>query len=130
KTDFDQLPPRSGPYWGKYVYHDNNRDGIQRKLALTRATQDAFLRWHPAVVHDLHESVPLLAMWTGTGPYNANVDPITAVEIQAIALHDVTMLTAFGMPGVWTWGYGEGWSQYYADSVATNHNAIGRGFET
>jgi hypothetical protein len=41
KTDFDRLPPRSPPYWGKYIFHDNNRDGIQRRLALTRATQDA-----------------------------------------------------------------------------------------
>ncbi len=130
KTDFDRLPPLSPPYWGRYVRHDNNRDGVQRKLALTRATQDAFLAWHPAVVHDLHESIPLLTVWTGTGPYNANVDPITAVEIQAFALNEVTALTAFGMPGVWTWGFTEGWSQFYADSVATNHNAIGRGYET
>ncbi|MGA7992498.1 MAG: M14 family zinc carboxypeptidase [Thermoanaerobaculia bacterium] len=130
RTDFDALPPHSPPYWGAYVFHDNNRDGIQRKLALTRATQDAFLVWHPAVVHDLHESIPLLTIWTGTGPYNANVDPITAVEIQAFAMNEVTALTAFGMPGVWTWGFTEGWSQFYADSVATNHNAIGRGYET
>lgn len=130
KTEFDELPPRSSPYWGHYVYHDNNRDGIQRKLALTRATQDAFLKWHPVVVHDLHESIPLLTIWTGTGPYNANVDPITVVEIQAFAFHEVTKLTAFGMPGVWSWGFTEGWSQFYADSVATNHNAIGRGYET
>jgi hypothetical protein len=39
-------------------------------------------------------------------------------------------MTAFGMPGVWTWASTEGWSQFYADSVATNHNAIGRGYET
>ena len=130
RTDFDNLPPRSAPYWGRYVFHDNNRDGIQRKLALTRATQDTFLAWHPAVVHDLHESIPLLTIWTGTGPYNANVDPITAVEIQAFAMNEVAALTAFGMPGVWTWGFTEGWSQFYADSVATNHNALGRGYET
>jgi hypothetical protein len=130
KTDFDELGPRTPPYWGHYVFHDNNRDGIQRKLALTRATQDAFLKWHPVVVHDLHESIPLLTIWTGTGPYNANVDPITAVEIQAFAFHEVTALTAFGMPGVWSWGFTDGWSQVYADSVATNHNAIGRGYET
>ncbi len=130
KTDFDELGPRTPPYWGPYVFHDNNRDGIQRKLALTRATQDAFLKWHPVVVHDLHESIPLLTIWTGTGPYNANVDPITAVEIQAFAFNEVTALTAFGMPGVWSWGFTDGWSQVYADSVATNHNAIGRGYET
>ncbi len=130
KTDFDRLPPRSPPYWGKYVFHDNNRDGIQRKLALTRATQDAFLEWHPVVVHDLHESIPLLCIWTGTGPYNVNLDPITTTEWHAIAFHEVATLTSLGMPGVWTWGFGEGWAHIYAESVATNHNAIGRGYET
>jgi len=130
KTDYENLPPISPPYWGRYVRHDNNRDGVQRKLALTRATQDAFLRWHPVVVHDLHESIPLLSIWTGTGPYNANVDPITTTEWHAIAFHEVTTLTAFGMPGVWTYGFGEGFAHLYADSVAINHNAIGRGYET
>jgi hypothetical protein len=130
KTDFDNLPPRSAPYWGKYVFHDNNRDGIQRKLALTRATQDAFLKWHPVVVHDLHESIPLLSIWTGTGPYDVNLDPIATTEWHAMAFHEVTTLTSFGMPGVWTYGFGEGWAHIYADSVAINHNAIGRGYET
>ena len=130
KTDYDRLPPISPPYWGKYVRHDNNRDGVQRKLALTRATQDAFLRWHPVVVHDLHESIPLLSIWTGTGPYNVNLDPITTTEWHAIAFQEVTTLTGFGMPGVWTYGFGEGWAHIYADSVAINHNAIGRGYET
>jgi len=130
KTDYDNLPPISPPYWGKYVLHDNNRDGVQRKLALTRATQDAYLRWHPAVVHDLHESVPLLSIWTGTGPYNVNLDPIILSEWHAIAFHEVTTLTSLGLPGVWTYGFGEGWAHIYADSVAINHNAIGRGYET
>ena len=130
KTDFEHLPPSSPPYWGKYVFHDNNRDGIQRKLALTRAMQDAFLKWHPVVVHDLHESIPLLSIWTGTGPYNVNLDPITTTEWHTIAFHEVATLTSLGMPGVWTWGFGEGWAHIYADSVATNHNAIGRGYET
>ena len=130
KTDYDQLPPKSPPYWGKYVLHDNNRDGVQRKLALTRATQDAYLRWHPAVVHDLHESIPLLSIWTGTGPYNVNLDPIILTEWHAMAFHEVTTLTSFGMPGVWTYGFGEGWAHIYADSVAINHNGIGRGYET
>ena len=130
KTDYENLPPKSPPYWGKYVFHDNNRDGIQRKLALTRATQDAFLRWHPVVVHDLHESIPLLSIWTGTGPYNVHLDPSLTSEWHAIAFHEVSALTAMGLPGVWTWGFGEGWGHFYADSVAVNHNAIGRGYET
>jgi len=130
KTDFETLPPLSPPYWGKYVRHDNNRDAVQRKLALTRATQDAFLKWHPLVVHDLHESVPLLSIWTGTGPYNVNLDPSVFSEWHTIAFQEVATLTALGMPGVWTYGFGEGWAHLYQDSVATNHNAIGRGYET
>ena len=130
KTDWENLPPLSPPYWGKYVRHDNNRDGVQRKLALTRATQDAFLRWLPLVVHDLHESVPLLSIWTGTGPYNENLDPSVFSEWHSIAFQEVATLTALGLPGVWTYGFGEGWAHLYQDSVATNHNAIGRGYET
>ncbi len=130
KTDWDRLPRRSPPYWGKYVFHDNNRDGVQRKLALTRATQDAFLEWLPIVVHDLHESLPLLSIWTGTGPYNVNLEPSVFSEWHTIAFHEVATLTGFGLPGVWTYGFGEGWAHLYADSVATNHNAIGRGYET
>jgi hypothetical protein len=130
KTDYENLPPISAPYWGKYVLHDNNRDAVQRRLALTRATQDAFFKWHPIVVHDLHESIPLLCVWTGTGPYNVNIDPITTTEWHELAFHEVTTLTSFGMPGVWTWGFGEGWAHLYADSVAINHNAIGKGYET
>ena len=35
-----------------------------------------------------------------------------------------------GMPGVSTWNFGEAFSHLYLDSVAMNHNSIGRGYET
>ncbi|HET7293477.1 MAG TPA: M14 family zinc carboxypeptidase [Vicinamibacteria bacterium] len=130
RTDWENLPPLSPPYWGKYVRHDNNRDGIQRKLALTRATQDAYLKWLPLVMHDLHESVPLLSIWTGTGPYNTNLDPSIYSEWHTIAFQEVATLTAMGLPGVWTYGFGEGFAQVYQDSPAINHNGLSRGYET
>jgi hypothetical protein len=130
KTDYDRLPAYSPPYWGKYVFHDNNRDTHQRMLALTQAVEDLFLRWHPQVMHDLHESIPLLLVWTGTGPYNIQMDPILIGEIHQMAFQEVRVLSALGMPGVWTWAFGEGWAHVYLDSIATNHNAIGRGYET
>jgi hypothetical protein len=34
------------------------------------------------------------------------------------------------MPGVWTWGFGEQWGLHFLDSVASNHNSLGRGYET
>ncbi len=130
KTDYERLPEYSPPYWGTYVFHDNNRDTHQRMLALTRAAEGLFLRWHPQVMHDLHESIPFLLVWTGTGPYNIQMDPILVGEIHQMAFQEVRVLSAFGMPGVWTWAFGEGWAHVYLDSIATNHNAIGRGYET
>jgi hypothetical protein len=127
---FDDGFPRTTPYWGKYVVHDNNRDGIQISQALTKAIYRAYYDWHPLVMHDLHESVPLLYVSTGTGPYNPHNDPIIVSEWQLLANHDVAALTALGLPGVWTWGFFDGWWPGYAMWVANNHNSIGRFYET
>ncbi|MGH7505756.1 MAG: M14 family zinc carboxypeptidase, partial [Longimicrobiales bacterium] len=54
-TTWDEPFPRSSPYWGRYVYHDNNRDGLQISQALTKAMFDGYYRWHPTIMHDLHE---------------------------------------------------------------------------
>ena len=43
-------------YWGKYVAHDNNRDGMGQYLALTKNVTKAFIEWKPTVMHDLHEA--------------------------------------------------------------------------
>jgi hypothetical protein len=130
KTDYDHLPPLQPPYWGNYVFHDNNRDTHQAALETTRAVRRAFFEYHPVVVHDLHESIALLLTWNGTGPYNPHLDPIVIAELFDMAFTEVRALTGMGMPGVWTWAFGEGFGHHYLESVATNHNAIGRGYET
>jgi hypothetical protein len=68
--------------------------------------------------------------WNGTGPYNPNIDPITFTEFLALSFHEVETMTGLGMPGVSTWNFGEGYGHMFMDSVAMNHNAIGRGYET
>lgn len=130
KTDWETLPPLSPPYWGYYVFHDNNRDTHQKALQLTRAVHRMFYEYHPTVVHDLHESIPLLQTWNGTGPWNTNLDPILLGEFFEMSFHEISTMSSFGMPGVWTWGFGEGWGHHYLDSVAVNHNSMGRGYET
>jgi len=130
KTDFDNLPPDSPPYWGHYVFHDNNRDSHQEALELSRAVSRMFFEYHPTVVHDLHESIPLLQTWNGTGPFNTNLDPILINEWFAMSLAEIGALTSAGMPGVWTWGFSDGWEHVFLDSIAVNHNSIGRGYET
>jgi hypothetical protein len=122
--------PRSSPFWGDYAFHDNNRDGLQLALALTRAIYRVYYDWHPLVMHDLHESIPLLYVSTGTGPYNERTDPIAIAEWQLLANNDIAALEAQGLPGVWTWGFYDGWWPGYALWIANNHNAIGRFYET
>jgi hypothetical protein len=130
KTDRNSLPRQSPPYWSKYAMVDINRDAHQLVHESTRAVSRMFFDWHPTVVHDLHESVALLMSWNGTGPYNPNIDPITFTEFQTLSFHEVQTLTSFGMPGVSTWNFGEAFAHLYLDSVAMNHNSIGRGYET
>ena len=43
-------------YWGKYVQHDNNRDGKGQFLELTKAVTRMQLAWKPTIMHDLHEA--------------------------------------------------------------------------
>ena len=130
RPEFDDGFPRSTPYWGRYVVHDNNRDGIQMSQQLTRAIYQIYYDWHPLIMHDLHESVPLLYISTGTGPYNVTNDPIAISEWQLLANNEITALSAAGLPGVWTWGFFDGWWPGYAVWVANNHNSIGRFYET
>lgn len=126
-------PKRPAPslvYWGKYVAHDNNRDGMALALALSRNITSTFLKYHPQVVHDLHESVPFLYTSTGMGPYNAWLDPIEINEWQKMAWHEVEEMTKRGVPGIWTWGFYDGWGANYMMEVAHGHNSIGRFYET
>jgi hypothetical protein len=130
KTDYASLPRQSPPYWSKYAYVDINRDAHQQVHATTRAVYRMFFEWHPQVIHDLHESVALLITWNGTGPINPHVDPLAYDERMELSFHEVQTLTAFGMPGVWTWNFGDDFAHLYLDSIALNHNALGRGYET
>jgi Zinc carboxypeptidase len=117
-------------YWGHYVAHDNNRDNLGMALQLSKVQMKNFLDWHPQVLHDLHESVPYLYTMTGTGPYNAWLDPIVFSEFQEMAHYEIEQFTKRGVPGVWTHGFYDGWAPNYMLYVATGHNSIGRFYET
>jgi hypothetical protein len=117
-------------WWGKYVAHDNNRDNIGLSLALSKNIMKVELEYHPQVMHDLHESASHLYISTGSGPYNAWLDPIVVDEWHQMAYNEVDGMTREGVPGVWTHNYYDGWAPNYAFYAANGHNAIGRFYET
>ncbi len=129
KANPSRVPPGL-IYWGKYVAHDNNRDGMALSLAMSRHLMRTFLEYHPQVLHDLHESVPFLYISTGMGPYNAWLDPIVINEWQRLAYNEVEQMTRRGVPGVWTHGFYDGWAANYMFYIANGHNSIGRFYET
>ena len=118
-------------YWGHYVAHDNNRDSMALSLNLTKNVLNTYREWKPQVLHDLHESVPYLYDNTvGDQPYNAWLDPILTDEWQQIGWQNVSEMTKFGMPGVFTHGTFDTWSPSYLMFIAASHNGISRLYET
>ncbi len=130
RKDPDGNYPRSPLYWGKYVAHDNNRDGMGLQLAITQNILRTFMEWHPTVLHDLHESASYLYTSTGRGPYNAWVDPIVVNEWNRLAFKEVKDMTAWGVPGVYTFDFYDGWAPNYMFWIANMRNSIGRFYET
>ena len=116
-------------YWGKYVAHDDNRDAMGQMLKLTQNMNRGALEWRPTVLHDLHEAQTYLYSSTGTGPYNEAFDPITIGEWWVLAENDVIEMAKRGVPGVFTYGFYDGWTPNYMFTVAHAHNAIGRFYE-
>lgn len=117
-------------YWGKYVAHDNNRDAMALSLKLTQNVLRTFLEYNPTVLHDLHESASYLYTSTGRGPYNAWVDPLLINEWNRLAHKEVKEMTAFGVPGVYTHDFYDGWTPNYLFWIANMRNSIGRFYET
>ena len=116
------------PYWGKYVFHDNNRD-INYGVDSLRAHLNWYLNWVPPIWHDLHEAQTLLYTFSGQPPQNANLDPILYTELPFFATYEVNKLTGYGMPGVWHFGFVDMWSPGYLGFAAANHNGMLRMYE-
>ena len=126
-----QQPPQGPgvPYWGKYVFHDNNRDINLSQMSM-RALTDWYYTAHPPIMHDLHESLTLLYTYSGGPPQNPNLDPLLFGELSWFANWELSQMTKWGMPGVYTHAFMDGWSPGYLGSVAYNHNGMMKMYET
>ncbi len=126
----DDLKEKSRPpYWGKYIYHDNNRDINYSDISAQQFLK-YFLEWHPPIMHDMHESIPFLYTYSAQAPQNPDLDPIVYGEMPWIANYEMAQLTKFGMPGVWTHGFMDAWSPGYIGETSMNHNGMLRMYET
>ena len=117
------------PYWGKYVFHDNNRDINLSQMSM-RAITDWYFTAHPPIMHDLHEAQPLMYTYSGGPPQNPNLDPLLFAELPFFSNWELAQMTKWGMPGVYTHAFMDGWSPGYLGSVAYNHNGMMRMYET
>jgi hypothetical protein len=117
------------PYWGKYVFHDNNRD-INLSQVSMRAITDWYFTAHPPIMHDLHEAAQLMYTYSGGPPQNPNLDPLLFAELPFFSNWEMSQMTKWGMPGVYTHAFMDGWSPGYLGSVAYNHNGMMRMYET
>src|SRR5471032_3351041 len=105
------------PYWGKYIFHDDNRDINYSQIEM-RALLDWYLQWHPPIMHDLHQA-----------QQNPNLDPILFGELPMMANFEMAQMAKYGMPGVWTHGYVDMWSPGYLAFMSSNHNGMIRMYE-
>jgi hypothetical protein len=90
---------------------------------------EGVLDWHPTVLHDLHEAQSYLYTSTGSGPYNASLDPIQSHEWWLLAQTEVIEMAKRKVPGVWTYGFYDGWVPNYLFWIANTHNSLGRFYE-
>ena len=117
------------PYWGKYIYHDNNRD-INYSQVTMRNWLKFYLEWHPPIMHDLHESEPFMYTFSGQAPQNPTLDPILYGELPWFSNFELTKMISYGMPGVWTHAFVDMWSPGYLGFMSSNHNGMLRMYET
>ena len=117
------------PYWGKYDLHDNNRDMITMSQPEMQNVADTFFQWHPAVLQDNHESGFLFYVSSANGP--SNFHPSLGSDINLLAWFEVSQMTGFAMPGVYTHDFGNTmWSPNFMASIAPSHHALFHFYET
>jgi hypothetical protein len=122
-----QLP--GPPYWGKYIFHDNNRDINYSQLSM-QTLLGWYLQWHPPIMHELHESVPFMYTFSGQAPQNPTLDPILYGELPWFSNFEMEQMIKYGMPGVWTHAFVDMWSPGYLGFMSSNHNGMMRMYET
>lgn len=117
------------PYWGKYIFHDDNRDINYSQIPMQNLLR-WYLEWHPPIMHELHESEPFMYTFSGQAPQNPTLDPILYGELPWFSNFEMAQMIKYGMPGIWTHAFVDMWSPGYLGFMSSNHNGMMRMYET
>jgi hypothetical protein len=97
-----------------YVGHDNNRDWYMFSQQETRLTlQHVYQRWHPQIVHDVHQMGPRgarLFVPPYADPWEPNVDGALSAAVNALGAEVAAQLTASGRTGIVTGTIFDAWT--------------------
>ncbi len=117
-------------YWGKYVQHDNNRDGMGQYLKITQNIHESRARVAPdrrctictrRSRTSMFRPAPAL---TTTRSIRSQVN-----EWWLLAETEMMEMAKRGVPGVFTYGFYDGWVPNYLFWIALTHNSFGRFYE-
>src|SRR5262249_54917069 len=117
------------PYLGKDGYHHKKRDIKPSQMSM-RAVIDLDFTPHPPIIPHPHQAQALMYTYSGGPPQNPNLDPLLFAELPFFSNWELSQMTKWGMPGVYTHAFMDGWSPGYLGSVAYNHNGMMRMYET
>ena len=118
------------PYWGKYIFHDNNRD-----INYSQVTMRNLLRVVSAVAPADHArparvgALPLHLQRPGAPEPFPRSHPLRR-DAPVLELRDDARWRSTGMPGVWTHAFVDMWSPGYLGFMSSNHNGMVRMYET
>ena len=87
------------------------------------------LEWHPTVLHDLHEAQSYLYVPPARARITRRSTRSPIDEWWLLAQTEVMEMAKRGVPGVFTYGFYDGWVPNYLFWIALTHNSFGRFYE-
>ena len=116
-------------YWGKYVQHDDNRDGMGQYLQMTQNFTRACWNGTPPSCTICTRRSLISTSPPAPGPTTSRSTPSRSTNGGWLAETEIMEMAKRGVPGVWTYGYYDGWVPNYLFWIALTHNSFGRFYE-
>ncbi len=122
-----EVSPLPGLY-GKYIGHDNNRDGYMNNMLESQIVTRVTVReWNPMVFYNHHQTAPFPArIWIPpfAEPISSNMHPLMWRWTSVFGTSMAAYLDEHGMPGSIHHGTFDDWYPGFIDNVNNYRNTI------